>query len=78
MRHIGTQSGMWLFERCYLQQPNVLFKHQLIMTARGSTDGSQLVWSTSQQFNHLLQKQLRVPTLRVRACPAFLRRGIPL
>jgi len=53
-----------VFERCYRQQPNVMFKHQLVMSTRGAEDNSQLVWSTSQQFNHMLQNQLRVPTLR--------------
>eukprot|EP00039_Didymoeca_costata_P026289 m.15545 g.15545 ORF g.15545 m.15545 type:complete len:309 (+) comp5425_c0_seq2:225-1151(+) len=57
-------AGMWLFQRCYWHQPDVLFEHQAIMVAKGNTDFSQLVWSTSDPFNRMLQNQLRVPSLR--------------
>lgn len=56
-------AGMWLFERCYRQQPDVLFQHQLLLTTKGSTDFSQIFWSTSENFNQMIQNQLRVASL---------------
>eukprot|EP00037_Helgoeca_nana_P001905 m.30303 g.30303 ORF g.30303 m.30303 type:complete len:314 (-) comp12217_c0_seq1:3357-4298(-) len=59
-----ASAGMWLYERCYFQQPTVLFKHEAYVTMQGSGSFSQLAWSTSPEFNRIVQKNLRVPTLR--------------
>lgn len=59
-----NMAGMWLFERCYRYQPDVRFKHEAFFIASGSDEFSSKVWSTSSNFNKLMQKRLRVPTLR--------------
>jgi len=59
-----ASAGMWVYERCYRQQASVQYKHDLIMVTRGSTDGSQLTWSTSKGLNRLTQRENRIPTVR--------------
>lgn len=56
--------GMWMFERCYRQQADIRYKHQAYFVARNDADFSTMVWSTSNNFNKMMQKRLRVPTLR--------------
>eukprot|EP00038_Savillea_parva_P021550 m.35296 g.35296 ORF g.35296 m.35296 type:complete len:314 (-) comp5266_c0_seq1:103-1044(-) len=57
-------AGMWVYSRCYYQQPTVLFKHEIYLSVQGSASFSQLVWSTSPAYNKIVQEQLRVPTVR--------------
>mmetsp|Transcript_12428 Transcript_12428/g.31813 ORF Transcript_12428/g.31813 Transcript_12428/m.31813 type:complete len:314 (-) Transcript_12428:275-1216(-) len=59
-----ASAGMWVYQRCYYQQPSVMFKHEAYITMSGSSSFSQLSWSTSAEYNRIVQKQLRVPTLR--------------
>jgi len=62
--------GMWVFERCYRQQADVQYKHDLIIVTSGYTAGgggnghSWRTWSTSEEYNKLAQEQLRIPTIR--------------
>eukprot|EP00040_Diaphanoeca_grandis_P030615 m.181354 g.181354 ORF g.181354 m.181354 type:complete len:315 (-) comp32059_c0_seq3:72-1016(-) len=59
-----NSAGMWIYERCYRLQPDVHFKHDAFLVGRSEPDFSLMVWSTSSNFNTLMQKRLRIPTLR--------------
>lgn len=59
-----NSEGMWIFERCYRFQPDVRYKHQAYFIAQNGSDFSSMAWSTNANFNKLVQKRLRVPTLR--------------
>jgi len=59
-----NSAGMWMYEKCYRHQPNIHFKHDVFLTGRDNTDFSLMVWSTSNNFNSLMQNQLRIPAIR--------------
>jgi len=58
-----TQS-FWIKEWIYREQPQVKFKHQLIVIAEGATPGTYYTWSTLPNFNELYSSHLRVPEVK--------------
>lgn len=58
-------SGFWLKESFYREQPDVRFKHEILLVLQGNTPGSFLAYSTFQKFNQLLQQKLRIPLIKV-------------
>ncbi|KXJ17698.1 transmembrane protein 231 [Exaiptasia diaphana] len=56
--------GFWMKESSFREQPNVQFKHQLLLVAQGNTPGSYLAYSTFLNFNQLLQQNLRIPLVK--------------
>jgi len=57
-------NGFWLKESTYREQPDVRFKHEILLVVQGNTPGSFLGYSTFQNFNHLLQQKLRIPLIK--------------
>lgn len=58
-------AGFWLKESTYREQPDVRFKHEILLVVQGNTPGSYLAYSTFQNFNQLLQQKLRIPLIKV-------------
>ena len=58
-------TGFWLKENTYREQPDVKFKHEFVLIAQGNTPTSFLAYSTFQNFNQLLQQNLRIPLIQV-------------
>ena len=58
-------TGFWLKESIYREQPDVRFKHEFVFIAQGNMQSSYLAYSTFQNFNQLLQKNLRIPLVKV-------------
>ena len=58
-------AGFWLKESSYREQPDVRFKHEILLIVQGNTPGSFLAYSTFQNFNQLLQQNLRIPLIKV-------------
>ena len=58
-------TGFWLKESTYREQPDVRFKHEILLVVQGNTPGSFLAYSTFQNFNQLLQQKLRIPLIKV-------------
>ncbi|CAH1780180.1 unnamed protein product [Owenia fusiformis] len=56
--------GFWLRVDNYEEQPQVQFKHQLLVTME--TSDSYITWSTFQNYNQLQQANLRIPVLQSR------------
>lgn len=56
--------GFWLKESTYREQPEVSFKHQLIVIVQGSAVNSLVAYSTYQNFNNLLGDKLRIPLIQ--------------
>lgn len=56
--------GFWLKESSYREQPDVRFKHEILLIVQGNTPGSFLAYSTFQNFNQLLQQNLRIPLIK--------------
>lgn len=56
--------GFWLKESFYREQPDVRFKHEILLVLQGNTPGSFLAYSTFQNFNQLLQQKLRIPLIK--------------
>lgn len=56
--------GFWLKESSYREQPDVRFKHEILLIVQGNTPGSFLAYSTFQNFNQLLQQRLRIPLIK--------------
>lgn len=61
-----TIEPFWLTESAYTQQPDVSFKHQMILMLEGTTPGSDLVWSTYDQLNQMLGSKFRVAEIQAR------------
>lgn len=57
---------MWIREAEYREQPDIHYKHALILQMRGSSPESNFVWSTFPNYNFLAQDSLRVPAIKVR------------
>eukprot|EP00050_Salpingoeca_kvevrii_P023010 m.136558 g.136558 ORF g.136558 m.136558 type:complete len:451 (-) comp9903_c1_seq1:22-1374(-) len=55
--------GFWLREDTYTEQPEVRFKHQLLLQLQTST-GATLAWSTFPYLNRLLLSSLRIPVIK--------------
>lgn len=45
--------GFWLKEDSFREQPNVQFKHQMMLMFQGSTPGTDYLWTTSSDLNDL-------------------------
>lgn len=56
--------GFWLKESTYREQPEVNYKHHLILLVQGSDPGSLIGYSTYPNFNLLLGDKIRIPTIR--------------
>lgn len=66
----SSYTGLWIIEDDYREQPEVWFKHQLILQLqlRSRTAGEadrQLVWSTFANYNRLYQDSVRMPVVKV-------------
>ena len=57
-------SGFWQRLDVYNEQPDIHYKHQLIIFLQLS-DGDYITWSTYQNFNKLQMEKLRVPLVKV-------------
>jgi len=63
--------GFWLREATYREQPIVTFKREFILILdlqsdlQSSTQWNTVAYSTFQQYNHLIQSQLRIPITKV-------------
>lgn len=62
---LWNTAGFWLKESSFREQPDVRFKHELLVVLQGNTPGSFMAYSTFQNFNHLLQGKLRIPLIKV-------------
>ncbi|XP_059178805.1 transmembrane protein 231-like [Physella acuta] len=58
--------GFWLREATYREQPNIAFKKELILLLDLQNGPKTIVYSTFQQYNQLLQSQLRIPIVKAR------------
>ncbi|XP_033112048.1 transmembrane protein 231-like, partial [Anneissia japonica] len=59
-----SSRGFWIKEAIYREQPEVHFKHELLLILETST--SYVAWSTYENFNQLEQSQLVVPVVKTR------------
>ena len=59
---------MWIQEAEYREQPEIHYKHELMLYMRGSgsNGNTELVYSTFPYYNFLLQNNLRIPSIKVR------------
>lgn len=53
-------------ESSFRELPDVQFKNQLLLVLQGNTPGSFVAYSTFQNFNQLLQQNLRIPIIKVK------------
>ncbi|XP_012946498.1 transmembrane protein 231 [Aplysia californica] len=58
--------GFWLREATYREQPTVAFKKEFILILDLQSPDSTVAYSTFQQYNQLIQSQLRIPVTKVR------------
>lgn len=59
-------AGMWIKEADYREQPDIHYKHKMMLFLRGSSlTNTELVYSTFPYYNFLLQNNLRIPTIKV-------------
>ena len=58
--------GFWLKESTYREQPEVHFKHDLIVIAQGTGVDSLVTYSTFQNYNNLMGDHVRIPYIQVR------------
>ncbi|CAL4071839.1 unnamed protein product, partial [Meganyctiphanes norvegica] len=64
LRALMYRLGLWIKQSEYREQPNVLFKHELLLLLE--TSDGVLAWSTKPSFNLLMEKKLRVPFIKSR------------
>ena len=57
--------GFWLRLATYDEQPEIHFRHELVLLARTS-DGAQLGWATAESVNNFLLENVRVPLVTSR------------
>ena len=57
--------GFWQKTDTYQEQPDVKFKHQILVILETLEAGKYVTWSTYQNYNQLQQKNLRVPLVKV-------------
>ena len=55
--------GFWMTTNTYMEQPDVIFKKQLMLVLNKPEPGEFLAWSTYSNLNNLLQTNLRVPVV---------------
>ncbi|XP_013778016.1 transmembrane protein 231-like isoform X2 [Limulus polyphemus] len=58
--------GFWKKTEVYQEQPDVHFKHQLIIILENKSHGETLVWSTFSQLNNVVQNNLRIPVIKTK------------
>jgi len=56
--------GFWLKESTYREQPDVNFKHQVILILQGSDVNTLVTYSTYQNYNNLVAANLRIPFIQ--------------
>lgn len=61
---VFRSQGLWIKHGVYREQPNVLFKHELLVILE--TSDGVLAWSTNPSFNLLMEKFVRVPLVKSR------------
>ena len=59
--------GFWQKVDTYEEQPDVHFKHELVVILETDDPGKVIGWSTLNSFNQLLHDQVRVPLIKVRS-----------
>ena len=57
--------GFWLRESTYREQPDVNFKHQVILLLQGSDINTLVTYSTYQNYNNLMADNIRIPFIQV-------------
>ncbi|KAK2155993.1 hypothetical protein LSH36_224g03026 [Paralvinella palmiformis] len=64
---IGLRSqGFWQRVDNFIEQPEIHFKHQLMLELQTSLDGDYIMWSTFANLNNLQMDHLRVPVVKSR------------
>lgn len=58
--------GFWIKQAYYREQPDVKFKHQILLLVHTGSQNSYVTWSTYQNFNLLEQANLRIPLVKSR------------
>eukprot|EP00794_Sanderia_malayensis_P019194 gene19194-21116_t len=56
--------GFWLKESSYREQPEVHFKHNVIVIVQGNDVNTLVAYSTFQNFNNLLGDKVRIPFIQ--------------
>ncbi|KAK7070292.1 hypothetical protein SK128_019979 [Halocaridina rubra] len=59
---VYRSQGLWIKEAEYREQPNVLFKHQMLLVVE--TSDGPLVWSSSSIYNSHMKNYLRTPLIK--------------
>ena len=63
-----SHAGFWIKEAYYREQPDVKFKHQILLVLHTDSQIGYITWSTYLNFNLLEQANLRIPLIKVRRC----------
>ena len=58
-------TGFWQRVDSFIEQPEINFKHQLVVELQTSTTGGYVTWSTYQNLNMLNMDNLRIPLIKV-------------
>eukprot|EP00057_Strongylocentrotus_purpuratus_P013253 XP_011667727.1 PREDICTED: transmembrane protein 231 [Strongylocentrotus purpuratus] len=58
--------GFWIKEAFYREQPDVKFKHQILLVLHTDSQIGYVTWSTYLNFNLLEQANLRIPLIKSR------------
>lgn len=56
--------GFWQKVDTYLEQPDIHFQHELLLIIETDKPDQTIGWSTMENFNNLLNDQIRVPTIK--------------
>ena len=51
----------------YREQPDIHFKHEMMVLLETENMDQAITWSTDQRFNLLMQDQVRIPSVKVRS-----------
>ncbi|KAJ8041469.1 hypothetical protein HOLleu_12293 [Holothuria leucospilota] len=58
--------GFWIREAFYREQPDVHFKHQILLVLYLNEGNSYIAWSTYPNFNLIEQNHLTIPVVKTR------------
>ena len=61
-----TNLGFWVRTASYREQPEIHFKHELLLFLETENPGRYLGWSTMKNYNQLIGDKVRVPVIKVR------------
>lgn len=61
-----SSQGFWKRTDTYREQPDVNWKHELLVVLETLDDTSYICWSTFPRFNSLVEDHLRVPSINSR------------